>query len=210
MPSRPPRLEPRKTPSQRRSAETVRVILEGAARILEERSLTGFTTNAVAERAGVSIGSLYQYFPGKDALLAALVAEAQSANLAALEMAVAEADGLALVAALRQVIAATIGRQTVRPSLAAALDYAERHLPLDALLADVMTAQAAPLRRLLDAHRDEIAPLDLDRMATDTITIARALFDAAEMDGSAIADPAGTEARLLRAITGYLGVAVPA
>ena len=65
---------PRKSPEQSRSTETVRTILEGAARVLEERGLDGYTTNAVAERAGVSIGSVYQYFPGKEALTAALVA----------------------------------------------------------------------------------------------------------------------------------------
>ncbi len=72
--ARGPALKPRKNPEQSRSAETVRTILEGAARVLEERGLAGYTTNAVAERAGVSVGSVYQYFPGKEALTAALVA----------------------------------------------------------------------------------------------------------------------------------------
>ena len=47
--------------------------MEAAARILEERGLEGYTTNAVAERAGFSIGSLYQYFPNKDAITIALI-----------------------------------------------------------------------------------------------------------------------------------------
>jgi AcrR family transcriptional regulator len=67
-------LKPRKTPLQKRSAETVAVILEAAARILELFGFEGFNTNAIAERAGVSIGSLYQYFPSKDALLSGLIA----------------------------------------------------------------------------------------------------------------------------------------
>lgn len=64
--------EPRKQPRQRRSAETVARILSAAARIFDERGYRGTTTNHVADAAGVSIGSLYQYFPNKDALLVAL------------------------------------------------------------------------------------------------------------------------------------------
>lgn len=66
-------LEPRKRPHQQRSAATVDAILEAAARILERRGLDALTTNAVAALAGVSIGSLYQYFPGKAAILAELI-----------------------------------------------------------------------------------------------------------------------------------------
>ena len=62
----------RKTPRQRRSRETVDVILTAAARIFSEYGWRAATTNRVAEAAGVSVGSLYQYFPGKLALLAAL------------------------------------------------------------------------------------------------------------------------------------------
>jgi AcrR family transcriptional regulator len=64
--------EPRKLPRQQRSAETVERILSAAARIFDERGYRGTTTNHVAQQAGVSIGSLYQYFPNKDALLVAL------------------------------------------------------------------------------------------------------------------------------------------
>ncbi|CAN5423277.1 TetR/AcrR family transcriptional regulator [soil metagenome] len=63
---------PRKRPRQRRAHETVDRILTAAAHIFDERGYRATTTNHVAERAGVSIGSLYQYFPNKDALLVAL------------------------------------------------------------------------------------------------------------------------------------------
>jgi AcrR family transcriptional regulator len=62
----------RKTPRQARSRQTVDVILEAAACILAERGLDGFTTNHIADRAGVNISSLYQYFPNKLAILEAL------------------------------------------------------------------------------------------------------------------------------------------
>ncbi len=70
--ARMPSAEPRKQPRQRRSAETVERILDAATRIFDERGYRATTTNHVAEAAGVSIGSLYQYFPNKDALLVAL------------------------------------------------------------------------------------------------------------------------------------------
>jgi AcrR family transcriptional regulator len=65
-------VKPRKTPSQARSAWTVDQILEAAAQVLEARGEDALATKTVAERAGVSIGTLYQYFPNRDAILVAL------------------------------------------------------------------------------------------------------------------------------------------
>ncbi len=63
----------RKMPKQRRSREMVERLLEATAATLAERGLDDTTTNHIAEKAGVSIGSLYQYFPDKEALLEALM-----------------------------------------------------------------------------------------------------------------------------------------
>jgi AcrR family transcriptional regulator len=62
----------RKQPQQMRSRATIEAILQAAAHILGERGWAGLTTNAVADEAGVSIGSLYQYFPHKLALVEAV------------------------------------------------------------------------------------------------------------------------------------------
>jgi AcrR family transcriptional regulator len=61
----------RRSPQQARSRATWEAIVEAAAQVLERDGAAGFNTNAVAERAGVSIGTLYQYFPDKQAILAA-------------------------------------------------------------------------------------------------------------------------------------------
>ena len=66
------RIGPRKSPSQERSRRTVNRILDAATRIFHEQGYTGATTNDIADEADVSVGSLYQYFPNKDALLVAL------------------------------------------------------------------------------------------------------------------------------------------
>ena len=60
---------PRKRPKQARSARLVEAILQAAVRVLERDGAAGFTTVRVAERAGVSVGSLYQYFPNKQSIL---------------------------------------------------------------------------------------------------------------------------------------------
>ena len=63
---------PRRKPRQRRSQITRNAIFEAAAQILERDGEAGFNTNRVAERAGVSVGTLYQYFANKEAILVAL------------------------------------------------------------------------------------------------------------------------------------------
>ncbi len=121
MTSAPPLL-PRKAPRQRRSQHTVASILEAAAQVLETQGLAGFTTNAVAERAGVSIGSLYQYFPSKDALTLALLQREAERFQADAIAALAIADG---PAALRRLIEAAVRQQLERPELARLLDEQE-------------------------------------------------------------------------------------
>jgi AcrR family transcriptional regulator len=63
----------RKQPSQQRSRDMVAQLLQAAARVIAERGLESASTNHIAEAAGVSVGSLYQYFDSKDALVEALL-----------------------------------------------------------------------------------------------------------------------------------------
>lgn len=69
----PPRLAPRKRPAQSRARTTVDALLQSGAELFALRGYARTTTNDIAERAGVSVGSLYQYFPNKDAILTALL-----------------------------------------------------------------------------------------------------------------------------------------
>lgn len=72
----------RKQPIQQRSRDMVATLVDAAARVIVERGLDNLTTNHVAEAAGVSVGSLYQYFADKDAIVEALL-QRQAAQLLA-------------------------------------------------------------------------------------------------------------------------------
>lgn len=67
--------EPKKQPTQARSKATFQAILDAAARILVTEGYTGLTTNHVARVAGVGIASVYEYFPGKEAIVATLAVQ---------------------------------------------------------------------------------------------------------------------------------------
>ncbi|TIT73203.1 MAG: helix-turn-helix transcriptional regulator, partial [Mesorhizobium sp.] len=64
---------PRKNASQERSRATMDALIEATARILVRDGFDKASTNRIAEEAGVSVGSLYQYYPGKEALVAAVI-----------------------------------------------------------------------------------------------------------------------------------------
>jgi AcrR family transcriptional regulator len=168
-------LQPRKTPSQKRSAQTVEVILEAAARILEQHGFEGFNTNAIAERAGVSIGSLYQYFPGKDALLGGLM-EREVAPLLSVSEELEQIRSCRK--ALRVYIRASIAHQMKRPQLARLIDVAEKRDTFQRQVSGTMSRLTATLVRLLslpDAPRVH----DKGLAAVDLIALTRALIDAA-------------------------------
>jgi len=85
----------RKEPRQARSRATVEAVIEAGARILSEQGWAGFTTNKVADAAGVSIGSLYQYFPDKLSLVDAIRRRHIDDSLDAVRHALADTRSLA-------------------------------------------------------------------------------------------------------------------
>lgn len=189
-------LTPRKAPVQRRSAATVEALVEAAARILEREGLDAYTTNAVAARAGVSIGSLYQYFPGKDALTVALMQRETQRFVEDMDRAMAEPDGMV---ALGLLIGAAVRQQLQRPMLARLLDEQEASPALrDAVDCDGMdTPVAAILRRLLPAGDARAA-----HAAVDLGEIIHVMVDSAGARGEH--DIASLETRLRAAVFGYL------
>jgi AcrR family transcriptional regulator len=200
--SPPQRPRPRKAPKQARSLETVRVIIEAAARILEQNGLDGFSTNAVAERAGVSIGSLYQYFPRKEALIGALIMRETSLLIDHAEAAMAQPSGAAAFSVL---ILSAIAHQFRRPALARLLDFEEARLPFDADTERVSERFRSILSNVLQ-RPDLPQQADSDAAARDVVAIIKGMVDAAGVRGET--DQRALSVRVQRAVFGYLNTSL--
>ncbi|EOC1568217.1 TetR/AcrR family transcriptional regulator [Cronobacter dublinensis] len=195
MPVIEPAAAPRKLPRQARSRALVEAIIEATARIFERAGPAACTTNAVAERAGVSIGSLYQYFPNRRALTAALVARERGQLVAAFSAAVTRPAAQERLSAM---IHAAVAYDFARPALAAALD-GEEAAPA---FAPHQQETLAALHRCVMAAigRDDTAAWDVIALAQGMIAMAARR---SEPDGTALAR------RIERAVFGYLGWPAP-
>jgi AcrR family transcriptional regulator len=88
----PPSSPSRRIPSQARSAQTIRIIFDATAQVLNDHGEAALTTNRIAARAGVSIGTLYQYFDSKEAIVLAMLAREREEVMATLDQLLSKAD----------------------------------------------------------------------------------------------------------------------
>lgn len=168
-------LAPRKWPRQARSRATVDVILEATALLLEEGK--SCSTNAIAERAGVGIATLYQYFPGRDEVIAALSRQVRERLVHAVAEALVTACRQSLRDGLRSLILAAVQVDRERPLLASRLDEIEAKLPLKTDQRRVMSELCAVVTTFLE--RQHVASgRKAEALAADLCTIAGALIDA--------------------------------
>ena len=195
--------KPRKTPRQARSGATVEAILEAAARILETEGLEGYTTNAVARRAGVSIGSLYQYFPNKDAIMAALVLESTETVAARMEQTLHDYRSRPVRDCIDAIIDDAVCQQLDRPVLARLIDIEEHRLARDPRLDAVRERIVSVVRTLLSRSGLEL-PFDLETVTQDLFALSHGITDAAGLNGET--DHAYLKARIRHAVLSYLGV----
>jgi AcrR family transcriptional regulator len=114
-------LSPRKTPVQARSVLTVEAIMEATIQVLQTHGTDRLTTTRVAERAGVSIGTLYQYYPNKRSLLFGLLEQKLEDVAAALEAACREAYGTSLAAMMRHIVERFVDAKMGRADISTAL-----------------------------------------------------------------------------------------
>jgi len=140
----------RKQPKQERSRVTFEAIIEATARILEADGLAGLSTNRVARVAGVSVGSLYQYFPNKQALVAEVRARFGQRFQAALLELLAKLPGMGVREAIHAWVRTLVALHTESPGVHNAVGTGtprEFHSALSRVVGGYLSAHAEALRR---------------------------------------------------------------
>jgi AcrR family transcriptional regulator len=117
----PVAFEPRKTPIQARSAVTVEAISEATIRVLLSHGAERLTTTRVAERAGVSVGTLYQYYPNKQSLLFAVLEHHMNNVAARVEAACNGACHKPLAEMIKEMVEAFVDAKMERADISVAL-----------------------------------------------------------------------------------------
>jgi AcrR family transcriptional regulator len=195
-------LKPRKQPRQRRSQDTYDVIVEAAAQVIATHGLHGFNTNAVAARAGVSIGSLYQYFPHKDALMVALIHRQISSQLGTFRDAIEANLDSSLSQTVRALVSAAMAHHYEDPLFATAIDHEEARLDIQEDLNNFLHVAGLGLESVFERHRSEIGDICANSAATTLPQMVRAIVDVWANQHPPQLQKAEDEA--VRAVMGYL------
>jgi len=192
--------DPRKRPRQARSVATFEAISEAAARILESLGFAGFNTNAVAELAGVSIGSLYQYFPSKDALIVELIRRERAELSSHIVEVIEQHDAPDLKEKLKHIIQAAVQHQLSRPQLARTLEFASEIIGKD--------TEESKLQHELETIISDLFMCcgisHAQTAAQDVIALSKGMINAAGIAGES--DLNHLQQRVEKAVFGYLGL----
>lgn len=197
--------QPRKSPRQQRSQQTVDTILQATARVLAKHGYAGTNTNRIAETAGVSVGSLYQYFPNKNALIAALHDRHDKQMLALIDEVLDGNPAATLRERVAAIVAASLHAHLLEPALHRVL---EREFPLFDQPRDHSRADQdihRRMRHLLELHREEIAQQDRELATYVVLRIMESLVHAVALEPPAGFDPRQLEGAVVDAVMGYLG-----
>jgi AcrR family transcriptional regulator len=162
MAARTPK-RPRRKAKQDRAHDTVEVIVEAAARVLLERGYAAATTNRIARAAGVSVGTVYEYFANKDEVFDALIQREIAAIIEAVGSQPPDSD-TPLPEILSHVLALVMQATRFGPELFRVLEQVP-----DAVfrrrLAAARETVIATVKALLESHRSELAVDDVDLAA---------------------------------------------
>jgi len=153
--------KPRKAPTQARAQATVEAILAATKKVLVKDGYEAASTNRVAEVAGVSIGSLYQYFPSKDALVSELIQRHMNKMFEVLATTAQQGETSSIEEATRTVIRAVFAAHRVNPKLHRVLVEQIARLGAPETL-DAFEAQTQGLiEGFLTSHRAELRPRNM-------------------------------------------------
>lgn len=170
---------PRKIPRQNRSVAMVDAILEASARILLERGYADMSTNLVAQHAGVSIGSLYQYFPNKGSLLVALHTRHAAQMAQSIATILSEPEGGGLHDEIARLVRAAMAAHEVEPQLHRLLEKERPFLEGNHDGSGVEGEIHRHVQRLLKAHSNEVNQPDFAVAAWMTMRMAESLVHTA-------------------------------
>jgi AcrR family transcriptional regulator len=193
----------RKTPRQTRSRATVDAILDATIRVLLSRGYQGTTTIAVAERAGVSVGSLYQYFPHKDSIIAALLKRHMADVMRCVDEALRTADGNDRERAIRAIVQAGIAAHRIHPALHKVM---VEQVPRIGQMKAAMNTSRLVTRRLadwFDAH-PRLGIVDAERTAFVVETLVEALTHRVIVDKAAGMSERDLEDETTRILLAYI------
>ncbi|QDG78804.1 TetR/AcrR family transcriptional regulator [Labrenzia sp. PHM005] len=194
----------RRRPKQQRSRQMVGFILEAATQVFDQNGYEASTTNLIAERAGISIGSLYQYFPNKAALILELKIAHRAQILHAVEGAMASSEHLPLPDAIRRIVDANFQVHLDAPRLNAAF---EEVLPANTVQSDqemFHQKMDSAARTFLSSRHREIATQDLEAAGFVIRNLIRSVLHGAISGGQIVDDPDAIKAHLVHSIMGCL------
>lgn len=202
-----PLTKPRKIASQARSRATVDALIEASARILVREGFDKASTNRIAEVAGVSVGSLYQYFPSKQSLVIAVAERHQQAIMRTVRGELADVLTLPVEQAVRRLITIAVKAHRVDPKLHRVLaEQIPRVGKLEKLEA-FDPENYVLFRRYLESHRDELRVDDLELASFVCVTSIEALTHNAVLRRSKMLSDEAMETFIdegVRLVAGYL------
>ncbi len=202
MPRKTP-TKPRKLPQQDRSKVTVDAILEATAHILIQEGYDKASTNRIAELAGVSIGSLYQYFPNKEALVAALIEQHAHEMVMLVQTKLSPLFNLPPEIAIPALVKAAIAAHAINPTLHRVLNH---EVPTGRLQ-HVIQAEAkisSLLQTYLEQWHDRIQPENLKLTVFILVQTVESLSHTAVIEHPEVLQDGQLEQEVSKLLLSYL------
>ncbi len=198
------RVEVRKEPTQQRARLLVKSLLDATAAILVRHGYEGLTTNRVAEEAGVSVGSLYQYFPNKESLLAALVDRWSIDIMETLTARFRVVKQGTIDDAVRELVHATLENSRVNAKLHRILLQQVPYVQASPALFEFNRRMSEILSSWLEDHRHQIEVTNLHLAAELLVITLGSLSDYALLQRPELLDSEAYLEQLSRLVLGYL------